>query len=38
LSLSQGGMTFNYGPKNHQALDTIFITKISNGKAVPVEK
>jgi ABC-type branched-subunit amino acid transport system substrate-binding protein len=37
LSFTQGDMTFSYSPNSHQALDTIFITKISGGRALPLE-
>lgn len=36
LSFSRGGMKFSFSPSKHEALDQVFITSISKGKAVPV--
>lgn len=37
LNMTEGGMQFRFTPKNHQALQKVYLTKIANGKAVPVE-
>lgn len=38
LSLTHGGMKFGFSPSNHEALDKVFITEVSGGKAVPASK
>lgn len=37
LDMVEGGMQFRFTPKNHQALQKVYLTKIVNGKAVPVQ-
>jgi ABC-type branched-subunit amino acid transport system substrate-binding protein len=37
LSVGLGGLKFVYTPRRHQALDTVYMTKISDGRAVPVK-
>lgn len=36
LDMVEGGMQFRFTPKNHQALQKVYLTKIVNGKAVLV--
>ena len=35
--LDIGGMQFNFGPENHQASTTVFLTQIVGGKITPVK-
>jgi ABC-type branched-subunit amino acid transport system substrate-binding protein len=37
LNMTEGGIQFRFTPKNHQALQKVYLTKIANGKVVPVE-
>jgi ABC-type branched-subunit amino acid transport system substrate-binding protein len=36
LDLKAGGLHFAFSPENHQALREVYLTRISKGKAVPV--
>ncbi|MDP2168718.1 MAG: ABC transporter substrate-binding protein [Thermodesulfovibrionales bacterium] len=38
LSFSSGGMKFSFSPAKHEALDKIYMTKVSGSKTVPVPK
>jgi ABC-type branched-subunit amino acid transport system substrate-binding protein len=36
LDLKAGGLHFGFSPENHQALQEVYLTRISKGKAVPI--
>jgi branched-chain amino acid transport system substrate-binding protein len=36
LNISAGGLRFEFSPRNHEALNHVYMTRISGGKAAPL--